>query len=222
MEQKLDDLKKLLDLSQLHTEEEIKKRFETLANELLMNYQIKKGNDSYKFLEIEFYYCTKGHLDLMTYPRNADAGMWFFHNSGVDITFKSTTNSVNDMVDTSGDFYFGGILVRSLRKNDKEVICGPLNCVDDLFDKFSCLRADGAFLVQEKKNTEIEISAPRERYIELKDDESRLVDLKKKYTGDLGVDKDKFIEYNKLPYRFYVKDSKEEFAKVKHKANPWK
>ncbi|MBD5352021.1 MAG: hypothetical protein HDR86_04250 [Bacteroides sp.] len=96
--------------------------------ELLMNgYVISRRGVEYEIIDIEFYLFTPEHQDVITYPRDCKAGEWFFHQSGVDLTFATTENQ------------FGGILIRGLReiseKGTKTV--GPLKCVDLLWDKFS-------------------------------------------------------------------------------------
>ena len=87
------DLEKLLDLSELASNEEVKNRFQRLATVLFENHHIQKGDVLYDFLEIEFYYYSREHRDIITYPRTANAGEWFFHMSGVDITFKAKANT---------------------------------------------------------------------------------------------------------------------------------
>ena len=96
--------------------------------ELLMNgYVISKRGVEYEIIDIEFYLFTPEHQDVITYPRDCKAGEWFFHQSGVDLTFATAENQ------------FGGILIRGLReiseKGTKTV--GPLKCVDLLWDKVS-------------------------------------------------------------------------------------
>ena len=129
------ELRDLLDLSNVEINN-IEQRFEEIAKHLFQGYCIKKGNDQYKLLEIEFYYYTKDFEDIITYPRNVSSGKWFFHDSGVDITFESKCTDTDcgcDKRKPNGD-YFGGILIRSLLKNDKELITGPLKCSWALFD----------------------------------------------------------------------------------------
>jgi hypothetical protein len=144
----MEELKKLLDLSKLKSSNVIEDCFRKVAKELFQNYHIEKGeNCFYDFVEIEFYYYSEGHQDVITYARTANAGDWFFHNSGVDIAFKS----VNDKE------CYGGILIRGIKKGDA-VIAGPLNCVDELFDKFTALEIPKDFpiitLKENKTNEE--------------------------------------------------------------------
>lgn len=137
------DLEKLLDLSELASDKEVKNRFEQLATVLFRNHHIQKGDVRYDFLEIEFYYYSREHRDIVTYPRTANVGECFFHMSGVDITFKSESEYRKEPSSkvAEGDF-FGGILIRSLLRHEKgisKIITGPYNCMDDLFDKFNAL-----------------------------------------------------------------------------------
>ena len=66
--------------------------FKELADALFQNIQIRKGDKYYRFTNIEFYLYNDKHRDIITYPRISDGGEWFFHASGVDITFKSTVD----------------------------------------------------------------------------------------------------------------------------------
>lgn len=107
------------------------KKLEELANRLMKEYCIKKQNAFYQIAEIEFYFYSKKHRDIITYPRTCPMGSCFFHQSGVDLTIESSEEGENPC--------FGGILIRSIRKYDKdgkykETICGPLKCVYELFD----------------------------------------------------------------------------------------
>ena len=67
------------------------------------------------------------HPDVITYPRDMKMGRWFFHPSGVDLTFDSTPDR------------FGGILIRGIRNvnDDTDQILGPQKCVDALWDNFN-------------------------------------------------------------------------------------
>lgn len=127
--------------------------FKEIATELMSKFAIKKGDDYYQMVEIEFYWYSPNHPDLSVYPRKSKAGNWFLHPSGVDITLescvdKNTKKCVDENIsslrekwedakekqnaDYSG-FSYGGILIRSLRKfkptndptNSASFILGP-------------------------------------------------------------------------------------------------
>ena len=90
--------------------------FKSIAKNMFMNYCIKKGDETYYFTSLEFYFCHNNHFDMITYPRNTEAGQWFFHQSGVDLTFKShfTNNSkfsYKPSVSLKDDYAYGGILI---------------------------------------------------------------------------------------------------------------
>lgn len=100
-------------------EKELKK----CANKLMNECCIMKDTTYYQIAEIEFYYYSSQHPDIITYPRVCSKGLWFFHQSGVDITIESTKVE------------YGGILIRSMiRQEDGKRICGPQNCVNELFN----------------------------------------------------------------------------------------
>lgn len=127
-----------------------------IAKELFENYDIhicdSKGSDHfYSFAEIEFYYHKKGILerevDNCAYPRTCEAGKFLWHDTGVDICFKSEAD-----ID---DYYFGGILIRSLiDKADKQTIGGPGRCANEL--AFLCKAGETPQLYP-KKNEPVEL-----------------------------------------------------------------
>ena len=93
--------------------------FRKIAEMLFERYDIlicdSKGKEHfYSFAEIEFYYHKKGILDRdvdnCVYPRTCEAGKFLWHDTGVDICFKSECDIEN--------YYFGGILIRSLIDKD--------------------------------------------------------------------------------------------------------
>jgi hypothetical protein len=101
---------------------DIPKEFDIIAKELFNNYEIKKGKQRYRFLEIEFYYYSEQHKDSPIYERTCERG-WFFHQSGVDISFYSDEKE------------YGGILIRSIENLDtKKITTGPLRVAYKLFD----------------------------------------------------------------------------------------
>lgn len=98
--------------------------FKRIAEILMNNCVVSKGDNKYEIVEIEFYLFTPDHQDVITYPRILTAGQWFFHQSGVDISFESTIE------------HFGGILIRGLRDiKTGQLTLGPQNCVNLLWDK---------------------------------------------------------------------------------------
>lgn len=136
----------------------VNKTFQEIAETLMGNYIIKKREKSYAIVEIEFYLYTPHHQDFITYPRNLKAGRWFFHQSGVDLTF-STIGKPEEKNNSKGKKYldyskcvFGGILIRGLyrfpytgneKKNfDAEYIYRPQKVVNELWDDFNAFDND--------------------------------------------------------------------------------
>lgn len=106
--------------------------FKVIAGLLMNQCVISKGVANYEIIEIEFYLFTPDHQDVITYPRDTKAGQWFFHQSGVDITFESNTE------------HFGGILIRGLRNLETgQLTLGPQKCVDILWDKSDAFKIHG-------------------------------------------------------------------------------
>ena len=125
------------------------KSFTSIAQILMGKYIIKKGTERYRIVEIEFYAFSNDHEDYITYPRTTNAGQWFFHQSGVDLTFESQDidikhNNGKILVNLASQPQFGGILIRGLYKMDtsedeEPYIFGPQKCVNVLWDKFNAL-----------------------------------------------------------------------------------
>ena len=129
------------------------KEFANLAKSLMRNFQIKKGNNQlYWITDIEYYIYTDSHRDIITYPRNCEAGRWFFHASGVDISFKSKVSieqhpkSKKRMPYLDKTAVFGGILIRGIIDSDGALpISGPMKVCDALFDQFNAFDAPDNF-----------------------------------------------------------------------------
>lgn len=99
-----------------------------IAENLFANYQIAKGNTRYDFEEIEFYLYTEKHRDNNhVYPRDCEAGEWFVHYSGVDLTFQT-------LKEDKKITQCGGILIRRIKKVGGESVGGPLRCLMELFN----------------------------------------------------------------------------------------
>ena len=130
----MEKIEKLQELLQMKNVEDVKKQFKEIANMLFQDFHIEKEGVRYDFLEVEFYFYNEKHPDFITYPRNTKAGEWFFHMSGVDISFKSEKE---EREGKEVAVFGGGILVRSiLKEGEKTPITGSYKCVDELFDKF--------------------------------------------------------------------------------------
>lgn len=120
----IEELKRLLSASGKSDAESYFDYFKRIAEILMNNCAISKGKNRYEIVEIEFYFFTPDHQDVIVYPRTQRAGQWFFHPSGVDLTFESNEKQ------------FGGILIRGVRNIDTgKLTLGPLNCVNILWDK---------------------------------------------------------------------------------------
>lgn len=125
-------LKNKLDLNGLDDAESYGIFFQSIAEILLNNVLIAKKEKLFEIIEIEFYLFSQKHPDVITYPRQLDGGQWYFHQSGVDLSFKSNETT------------FGGILIRGIREHatDKKPIIGPLKCIDTLWDHFDAFNPE--------------------------------------------------------------------------------
>ena len=71
----------------------IKSTFSEIADILLLKSYIMTANSKYRVLEIEFYFKNNNHNDNVTIERTEDAGMWWLHDYGVDLSFNSDENN---------------------------------------------------------------------------------------------------------------------------------
>lgn len=137
--------------------EDYENKFEEIAKILLNGVAIKKGDKKYHIKEIEFYLYNNQHRDIFTYPRICKAGQWFFHSSGVDLSFESCVETADDeygmfrpvLLDENA--FFGGVLIRQIYPADKAPedakkyrLDGPHKVEWELFDQF------GAFTEMQK------------------------------------------------------------------------
>lgn len=195
--------------------------FQTIAEELMCNYVIQKGGRQYVIVEIEFYYYSPEHRDVITYPRKMEAGRWFFHQSGVDLTFNSfdIEQLVEGKFKLGENARFGGVLIRGLRRLDNgDYIFGPQKCVNELwsdFDAFGISTREEYPILKEHKA----ISSPNlkacKRYINIKGgdkDEHQLSKIRE-WARRLNVDwdnnairiykEDVFANTEKYLYRYF-------------------
>lgn len=170
--------------------------FPDIARNLMCNHVIKKGKKRFAIVEIEFYFYSKEHPDYITYPRKMDAGRWFFHQSGVDLTFKSKDIEYHkekykkETYKLKNSPVFGGILIRGLYdiQND-EYIFGPQKCVNVLWDNFD------AFHISESQYPIIEkelLSTPMHfyqcpRHINIQGEDKRETKIKE-WIKRLGIE----------------------------------
>ena len=103
-------------------------KIKEFAEYLINNHAIKVNNNQYTLEEIEVYLYCQGHQDANVYPRDCAAEQFFVHYSGFDIAFQ-TKNEGKDLIQ------FGGVLVRSLKKNNTEMIYGPMRCLMEVFNQ---------------------------------------------------------------------------------------
>lgn len=129
-----DELYQTMRLDGINDSQDIEKMFSDIADSLLNNFVIKRGEKEYRFVEIEFYHNkTDDEGKRITYKRDyAKSCDFFFHDYGVDLCFESNPDS------------YGGILIRSMECNG-EFINGPVKVTDRLFDKFSALHTPEDF-----------------------------------------------------------------------------
>ena len=224
----IDDLRNLLRQEWLLDGSNIEKKFQDLASILLHNVVILKGNKKYKLTDIEFYFYCPTHQDIITYPRNSKAGEWFFHSSGVDLSFESNVPmrekaSTGKLVPClTSDSAFGGILIRGIKhidcfsdhQEEKYKLNGPMKVCEELFDKFDAFDNPDDFprIILEKHNATSHIKSSHR--VNLKSASKTTKDkvasiLANNYcSNDSGSTQDELvIEFNKYltaNYRFTI------------------
>ena len=116
--------------------------FKRIASSLMNDHVLLVGENYYRFTELEFYYFEKdSHADIYSHQHKSQttSGQWYFHGSGLDITFGSKD-------------VFGGILIRGV-KNLKvnKFINGPILCVQELFKNLGAINNSEkvSFYIQE-------------------------------------------------------------------------
>ena len=193
-------------------------KFEELAKALMNNFQIKKGENLYWMTDIEFYIYTDSHRDIITYPRNCEAGRWFFHASGVDISFKSKVELKKHpkrqmMPFLTKDAVFGGILIRKIVMDGNPSIeaNGPIKVIDELFDQFDALKAPENFPIIVTANSPREDSVKSSIRVGMREEgKTKVPKILYNYCG-WQIPEEQLIKshdiYREKCYRFFV-DSK--------------
>lgn len=196
--------------------------FPDIAKNLMRNYIIKKGKKRFAIVEIEFYLFSKEHADYITYPRKMDEGRWFFHQSGVDLTFQTQgepelltvkdKNGKNVSKLSYKNCSFGGILLRGLYdiQND-EYIFGPQKCVNVLWDNFYAFHiSESQYPIIEKELLSTSMHFYQcPRHINIQGEDKRETKIKE-WIKRLGIEnledidiKDYQRKYFEAPYRFF-------------------
>lgn len=142
----IEELRKLFIIGKDASDDEIKKRFEEIAEALFNNFAIETDGVYYTFKEIEFYFYNSNHKDIITHPRDSKP-MQFYVNDfgGIDINFESSIKMGDKKTKGDKSFpiitrkyvlndeaYFGGVLIRQLKKlgDEPELLNGPWKCAD--------------------------------------------------------------------------------------------
>ena len=124
------------------------KVFDDIAKILLNKVAIRNGKKIFYIKDIEFYLYENNHRDIVTYPRICKAGQWFFHPSGIDISFESSVDVKSNDFELfqpilREDAFFGGVLIRAIYPADKAPsdackynLDGPHKVEWALFDSF--------------------------------------------------------------------------------------
>ena len=180
--------------------------------DLMSNFVIWKRGIAYRITEAEFYYFAADHLDITTYPRMMNGGRWFFHQSGVDLTFDSYLAYTDRGLIDAQTSSFGGILIRSMVKHTidepDELISGPMKCVYELWDNFDALspqQNEYPHLLY-KPVTGIQIGrSPRHYPIRQGAKSEKFASLVSKY-ANCPVTESDFDKFLSMRYRFYRTD----------------
>lgn len=115
-------------LSTIHTTN-LSKSFDKIADYLFHHTYIQVGLAQYQLTEIEFYYYdAKKHPDLYVHKNEVqlDFANWYFHGSGLDITFGNKDEEI-----------YAGILIRGIKNLSTGIYSsGPINTVRELMQNF--------------------------------------------------------------------------------------
>lgn len=161
--------------------------FKEIAEMLLNKVAICKGKKIFYIKDIEFYLYENNHRDIVTYPRICKAGQWFFHPSGIDISFESSVDVKSNDYELfqpilREDAFFGGVLIRAIYPADKAPsdackynLDGPHKVEWALFDCFDAFNETTNFphLIEHKQEHEIEPIPNVRKNLELKENDYR-------------------------------------------------
>jgi hypothetical protein len=130
--------------------------FKEKAKQLFSRWDIMSNGKRYAIIEIEFYYDSRinKHPDHFIYKderkSNMQLGTWFFHYSGIDITFGNEAKEER-----------GGILIRGVRDlSTKKDFLGPLRSMIELLNGFTSVDSEDGIrirLVESEVKREVDI-----------------------------------------------------------------
>lgn len=108
--------------------------FRKIADIIMNDHLLRAGENCYRIVDCEFYYCSDSHNDPYAHahehPRSNN-GEWYFHGTGMDITLSTGQT-------------FGGILIRGITRvaDNRQMpsragtIAGPLKVCSEIFKQF--------------------------------------------------------------------------------------
>lgn len=198
------------------------KVFDDIAKILLNKVAICKGEKIFYIKDIEFYLYENNHRDIITYPRICKAGQWFFHPSGIDISFESSVDVKSNDFELfqpilREDAFFGGVLIRAIYPADKAPsdackynLDGPHKVEWALFDSFDAFNEVTDFPHLIECEHKIEYITKVRKNLKLKENDYRkkIETILNSYYENRLISKDEWINVYKCfenkTYRYTV------------------
>lgn len=198
------------------------KVFDDIAKILLNKVAICKGEKIFYIKDIEFYLYENNHRDIVTYPRICKAGQWFFHPSGIDISFESSVDVKSNDFELfqpilREDAFFGGVLIRAIYPADKAPsdahkynLDGPHKVEWALFDSFDAFNEVTDFPHLIECEHKIEYITKVRKNLKLKENDYRkkIETILNSYYENRLISKDEWINVYKCfenkTYRYTV------------------
>lgn len=198
------------------------KVFDDIAKILLNKVAIRKGKKIFYIKDIEFYLYENNHRDIVTYPRICKAGQWFFHPSGIDISFESSVEVNSNDYELfqpilNEDAFFGGVLIRAIYPADKAPsdackynLDGPHKVEWALFDSFDAFNEVTDFPHLIECEHKIEYITKVRKNLKLKENDYRkkIETILNSYYENRLISKDEWINVYKCfenkTYRYTV------------------
>ncbi len=198
------------------------KVFDDIAKILLNKVAICKGEKIFYIKDIEFYLYENNHRDIVTYPRICKAGQWFFHPSGIDISFESSVEVNSNDYELfqpilREDAFFGGVLIWAIYPADKAPadackynLDGPHKVEWALFDSFDAFNEVTDFPHLIECEHKIEYITKVRKNLKLKENDYRkkIETILNSYYENRLISKDEWINVYKCfenkTYRYTV------------------